>query len=79
MIQASKANKGQIQIGEQGTSRSNHTIFSKTEMQKSPPEGTSIKQPTKGSKHLTNSGHHMPKDTPRQAQTKPITIQHPDR
>ena len=79
MFQASKANKRQIQIGEQDTSRSNHTILSKTEVQKSPPECTSIKQPTKGTKHLIKPEHHMPKGIPRRAQTKLITIQHPDR
>ena len=48
-------------------------------MQKSPPGCTPIRLLIKEHPKLSNLGHTRPRDNPRQAQTKPITIQHPDR
>ena len=47
-------------------------------MQKSPPECTPIRLLIKELPKLSNLGHTRPRDNPRQAQTKPITIQHPN-
>ena len=48
-------------------------------MQKSPPGCTPIRLPIKKHPKLSNSSRTRPRGNPRQVQTKPTTIQHPDR
>ena len=77
MFQANKANRIKLDMDTRHQllqSFKEKYILSNSEMQKSPPGCTPIRLPIKKHPKLSNSSHTKPRDNPRQAQAKPITI-----